>query len=604
MGSPGLSAAKGTLDLRFLGRCVRLLRLAAPRVRDAALLLALPLAVAASIAVGFVVVLVPGRMYRHLLLADWSALKKELLGFLLIAFGATLARVFRAVFGEATANVLRGNLTRALHQRYADHATYHALWASRSDIDNPDQRLVTDVRLFCSELLTVWGGTEGSGGIFEGVGNVVWYTYQTWRRGGPFGVGVAFGWAALVSAGNGALINLVAPWVLRQEMLEAAFRYFHVQWRCHAEEVAFQDGGAAERQAVDRRLGLAVANTAVIIRRRMVLHAVQFGFSYYSTAVMYGTVAVAVAAGLDGAEGAGADRALYVAQFLAVFLNLIWGFTILVQLGPQVSNVVAYATRVAQLAEAIAAVPTQTGPSPSGVETTSYDPPSPPPPPSDPRPRIAAQDLEVRLPTGEILLASVTFTVREGDRLLITGPAGCGKTSLLRVLKGLWPTARGHLERPAAGSLAFVPQRAHLPGGLTLGGLMTYPAEPPPPGDAHLEGLVAALGLGDVVRRAGGLTAVADDWEQVLSGGEAQQVCVARAAYHRPQFVVLDEATSHMDADTECRAYTLLTALGAGIVTVGHRPSLRPYHTLSLDLTHCPATMGPLPEPPDPDPTL
>lgn len=52
----------------------------------------------------------------------------------------------------------------------------------------------------------------------------------------------------------------------------------------------------------------------------------------------------------------------------------------------------------------------------------------------------------------------------------------------------------------------------------------------------------------------------------------------------------------------ECRAYTLLTALGAGIVTVGHRPSLRRYHTLSLDLTHCPATMGPLPEPPDPDP--
>lgn len=37
------------------------------------------------------------------------------------------------------------------------------------------------------------------------------------------------------------------PWVLRQEMLEAAFRYFHVQWRCHAEEVAFQDQSPLSR---------------------------------------------------------------------------------------------------------------------------------------------------------------------------------------------------------------------------------------------------------------------------------------------------------------------------------------------------------------------
>ncbi len=55
--------------------------------------------------------------------------------------------------------------------------------------------------------------------IFEGVGNIVWYSFQTWSRSGPFGVGVAFAWSALVSIGNAAVINVVAPWVLPEVAL-------------------------------------------------------------------------------------------------------------------------------------------------------------------------------------------------------------------------------------------------------------------------------------------------------------------------------------------------------------------------------------------------
>ena len=85
--------------------------------------------------------------------------------------------------------------------------------------------MVTDIRLFCEEFSnTLCGGRDGTGGVYEGVGNIVWYSYQTWHRSGPFGICVAFGWSTLVFLGNAGVINLVAPWVFRQERIEAMFR--------------------------------------------------------------------------------------------------------------------------------------------------------------------------------------------------------------------------------------------------------------------------------------------------------------------------------------------------------------------------------------------
>eukprot|EP00668_Euglena_longa_P000372 GGOE01000477.1.p1 GENE.GGOE01000477.1~~GGOE01000477.1.p1 ORF type:complete len:618 (-),score=183.79 GGOE01000477.1:149-2002(-) len=597
-----VTSEKAKLSVLFLQRFLRLIRLAVTSGADVWLLLALPLSVALSIAAGYVVVLVPGRMYKNLLSDDWHALRTDLLWFLLVVLCATITKVLRTVLGELLSNKWRRNITLALHRQYAEGDAYFTLQAQRGDLDNPDQRLVTDVRLFCQEVALLWGGMEGTGGILEGVGNIGWYSYETWHRSGGFGVGIAFAWSALVSMGNSAVINVVAPRVLAQERLEASFRYLHVQWRDHAEEIAFQDGGATEQHLVDNKLRSAVSNTNQIIARRSMLHIVQFGFSYYSTAMMYATVAMAVALGISGgAEGA--DRALFISQFMGILLNLIWGFTILVELGPRMSDVIAYTTRVAQLAEALEELELD---HPPFSESPHSDIPDTAPllsPYSPDRDReaalvnspfIRAVDLEVRLPTGELLLRSVTFTVRPGDRLLIVGPAGCGKTSLLRILKGLWPVTGGQLDRPASGDVFFLPQRPHLPGNANLGTLMTYPAEYLPQYDEELLKLVGQLGLQHVVLRAGSLQALVEDWEQLLSGGEVQRVCVARALWRRPAFIVIDESTSNMDLATEELVYQLLLKLDAGIISVGHRPSLRQYHRLALDLSADVAVMQPL----------
>eukprot|EP00667_Euglena_gracilis_P006748 EG_transcript_6805 len=601
-----MATTKPKLNALFVRRFCRMARLSVTCGADFWLLLALPVSVLLTIATGYAVALVPGEMYKVLLSNDWPGLRTNLLWYLLFTSLATVAKVFRMVVGELLSNTWRHKLTLAVHRRYARGDAYFTLLTQRSDVDNPDQRMVTDIRLFSQEVVYLWGGQEGSGGILEGLGNIVWYSYQTWARSGAFGVGVAFAWSALVSVGNSAVINLVAPWVLTQEQLEASFRYLHVQWRDHAEEIAFQDGGTTEQQAVDKKLRSAVSNANHIIARRSVLHVIQVGFSYYSTVMMYATVAVAVVMGLGGGEG-GPDRALYISQFLSIFLNLIWGFTMLVQLGPRMSDVIAYTSRVAQLVEALAEQEDRSPPpvSPrSDVPDTAplLSPASPTVPAgvefgsdADGSPFIRAIDLEVRLPNGELLLRSVTFTVQPRDRLLIVGPAGCGKTSLLRILKGLWPMTRGQLDRPAAGDVVFLPQRPHLPGNASLGTVMTYPAEYLSRYDEELLDIVGQLGLEHVVQRVGSLQTPVEDWEQLLSGGEVQRVCVARALWRKPAFVVIDESTSNMDLATEELVYQLLLKLNAGLVSVGHRPSLRRYHRSLLDLSTAVPTVQPLP---------
>ena len=103
-------------------------------------------------------------------------------------------------------------------------------------------------------------------------------------------------------------------------------------------------------------------------------------------------------------------------------------------------------------------------------------------------------------------------------------------------------------------------------------------------GDAALSDIAAKLHLDAVVRRVGGWDLVVVDWQDVLSSCEAQRVCVARALWCRAAFVILDEATSCMDLQMERRTYDALRATGAGVISVGHRPSLWRYHTEVLDM--------------------
>jgi vitamin B12/bleomycin/antimicrobial peptide transport system ATP-binding/permease protein len=160
------------------------------------------------------------------------------------------------------------------------------------------------------------------------------------------------------------------------------------------------------------------------------------------------------------------------------------------------------------------------------------------------------------------------LSLHQGERRLVRGPSGTGKTTLLRGLSGLWPWGRGRIEVPKGTRLAILPQKAYLPLG-TLRAALTYPAAPDAYPDAELRAALNALKL----------DAFADEldteanWATRLSGGEQQRVALARVMLSKPDWLLLDEATSALDPDTE---EAVLGALAAalpktGILAISHR---------------------------------
>jgi len=195
-------------------------------------------------------------------------------------------------------------------------------------------------------------------------------------------------------------------------------------------------------------------------------------------------------------------------------------------------------------------------------------------------------EVPIATPNGDLLVPAMSFRVESGMNCLITGPNGCGKSSLFRILGGLWPLFGGTLIKPSLKNMFYVPQKPYLTLG-TLRDQLIYPDAPEEAlklkgiDDNELMSLLGKVNLGYLVDREGGWDAVRD-WTDVLSGGEKQRVAMARLFYHRPQFAILDECTSAVSIDVEGQMYRCARDLGITLFTVSHRPSLVPFHEYLL----------------------
>lgn len=155
-------------------------------------------------------------------------------------------------------------------------------------------------------------------------------------------------------------------------------------------------------------------------------------------------------------------------------------------------------------------------------------------------------------PNGDVFVKSISFEVRRGVNTVVTGPNGCGKSTLFRILSGLWPLSGGVLERPSIEKLFYIPQRPYLPPG-TLRDQVIYPHSKhimscKGKTDDDIRTLLKYVRLDYIEDREGGFDSV-NDWADVLSGGEKQRMAMARLFYHRPLFAILDECTSAVSMD-------------------------------------------------------
>ena len=187
-----------------------------------------------------------------------------------------------------------------------------------------------------------------------------------------------------------------------------------------------------------------------------------------------------------------------------------------------------------------------------------------------PQGRLSVENLAATAPgSSRPIIKGVSFTLEPGENLMIIGPSAAGKTSLARLLMGIWMPVSGHVRLDGADlsgwnkealgpHLGYLPQDVELFDGTLAENISRF-------GDIDSEQLRAAIdlvGLNELVATLPqGLNTRLGDQGAILSGGERQRVGLARAVYGNPSLVLLDEPNSSLDTAGEEALMNTLLAL-------------------------------------------
>lgn len=175
---------------------------------------------------------------------------------------------------------------------------------------------------------------------------------------------------------------------------------------------------------------------------------------------------------------------------------------------------------------------------------------------------VSAQGLGLTI-AGRTILENIDISVHAGEIVTLIGPNGAGKTSLARLLLGLVKPSSGAVRRARGLRVGYVPQR--------------FPIDPTIPINVRrflTLGVKAARVAVESVLQEVGAASLIDRPISVLSGGEFQRVCLARALIGMPGLVVLDEPAQAVDFSGEIQLYKLITEIrnrrGCGILMISH----------------------------------
>jgi putative ATP-binding cassette transporter len=194
---------------------------------------------------------------------------------------------------------------------------------------------------------------------------------------------------------------------------------------------------------------------------------------------------------------------------------------------------------------------------------------------------LSLNDLSVSLDDGTAVVGETEVVVEAGERLLVAGESGTGKSTLVRAIAGLWPWGGGSVNFHPDRRLFMLPQKPYIPSG-TLRRAIAYPGAAE---DWTVEQMGEALhkvGLDHLKEK------IEEDapWDQTLSGGEKQRLAFARLLLHNPDIVVLDEATSALDEKSQDKMMDIVIKElpKATIVSVAHRVELEAFHSRKIVL--------------------
>ena len=480
--------------------------------------------------------------------------------FLALALAYIIISVYAIYLRQLLEIRWRKWMTNNYLESWLKNQTYYRL---QDSTDNPDQRISEDISQFVTLTLQLITGFLRQIITLISFGVILWNlsgALDLEFGGTEFSIPGYMFWLSLAYAIVGTVgVHQVGKKLIGlnfdQQRYEANFRFGMMRIRENAESIAFYRGEESESESLKDKFSYVIKNFRALMTKTKHLNFYVTGYS--QLAVIFPLLIAAPRYFRNEIQLGGLMQISSafgrVQDALSYFIEAYDGIANLAAVINRLSGFTAHVEEVQKIE--------------SHVEKSKAD-------------ELTISGLNISLPDGRELLKNFSGSLKNSGSLLVTGASGCGKSTFLRTIAGIWFYASGKISLPENSRVMFLPQNPYLPLG-TLRRALIYPAaEINSPPDEKLREVLQLVELPKLIERLDDT----EDWSGILSGGEKQRLAFARVLLSAPDYIFLDEATSALDEPREIEMYELLKEKlpGMTIVSVGHRSTLFKIHDTEL----------------------